>query len=671
MIQHLGRYQILRELGRGGMGVVYKALDPNLERHVAIKCLNEELSRDELVVARFLREARNVAALTHPNCVRLYVADEQDGMPYFVMEYVDGQSLADYLAKHGRCAPDMALRVVRQCAEALAAADAKNIVHRDVKPGNVMLDSSGRALLADFGIACVQYGSNTGGSLTIMGTPGYMPPELVERGQSDRRSDIFALGAVYYEMLTGKRLLSGGDLASLRSKMRQPGFPDLTAIEAEHGAKTAALLARMLAPEPDARFADYAELIEALDPDHAALSRRAAETAPTMQVSTLTGSDAAEVAPTLAATKTANVEDAAATRLMPAPGMARYRKAGLAALLVAGITLIGFAIALTGSGDSDPPTVAASVDDAAATIEPSNRGPAAWLDDVAANSDTTVAASEPLASPSIPASESPSETTSEQPPRAPVAMSETSPNEFVTAAVSRDAASATTASTSAGFAFELSKPESQSGTETLDSDSPVGLATTTQIPSEYQPIELAGVDPRVAATPIAAAETGSASVPRRAAATVERTAVPAASRIAVVAVGDPTIARPMASEVESALRQDGRAVAERRFIAGFDQYLYEDGLDLAGLAEPAARAGVRYVVMVRAIPTGSRELYYYGRYDTAFAVQVDAVTYDLLRADQVGSSSVESLEYTSLNAGQKARDAVAPWLEPIRRQFGR
>jgi len=139
----------------------------------------------------------------------------------------------------------------------------------------------------------------------------------------------------------------------------------------------------------------------------------------------------------------------------------------------------------------------------------------------------------------------------------------------------------------------------------------------------------------------------------------------------VVAVGDPAIAGPMASEVEAALRRDGRPVADRRFISGFDRYLYEDGLDLAGLAEPAGDAGVRYVVMVRAVATGSRELFYYGRYDTAWAVQVDAVTYDLLRADQIGSSAVESLEYTSLNAAQKARDAASAWLEPISRQFGR
>jgi len=182
---------------------------------------------------------------------------------------------------------------------------------------------------------------------------------------------------------------------------------------------------------------------------------------------------------------------------------------------------------------------------------------------------------------------------------------------------------------------------------------------------------IAMLDSGTSIAPAAAAETRPSSAPSRAAITPQSAAVPAATRIAVVAVGDPAIAGPMASEVEAALRRDGRPVADRRFISGFDRYLYEDGLDLAGLAEPAGDAGVRYVVMVRAVATGSRELFYYGRYDTAWAVQVDAVTYDLLRADQIGSSAVESLEYTSLNAAQKARDAASAWLEPISRQFGR
>ena len=148
-------------------------------------------------------------------------------------------------------------------------------------------------------------------------------------------------------------------------------------------------------------------------------------------------------------------------------------------------------------------------------------------------------------------------------------------------------------------------------------------------------------------------------------------AAPTPRRVTVLGVGDPTITEPMRNEIEAHLRQRGRNVADPGFIPGLNQYLLNDGLDLAGLAEAAGDAGIRYAVLVRARPLGTRELQFYGRYDTAYSVQVDAVTYDLVAGRQLGSSSVEQIEYTSLNAAQKARDLVVPWLEPIGDQFQR
>lgn len=139
----------------------------------------------------------------------------------------------------------------------------------------------------------------------------------------------------------------------------------------------------------------------------------------------------------------------------------------------------------------------------------------------------------------------------------------------------------------------------------------------------------------------------------------------------MVGVGDPAITEPMVSQIEQRLRADGLRVVERRFIAGFDQYLLADGLDLAGVREPAAEAGVGYIVMARARSTGERELHFYGNYTTAYGVQVDAITWDLARGSQLGSSAVKQLEYTSINAAQLGRDAVQPWLDPIAGQFQR
>ena len=649
MVEHIGRYQIIETLGRGGMGVVYKAIDPNLERIVAIKCLNDDLSDDERVVARFLREARNVAALSHPNSVRLYFADEQDGKPYLVMEYVDGETLADRLRKNGPLPQAEAERILRECAQALAAADEKNIVHRDIKPGNIMLDRSGRTLLTDFGIAQVQYGLAEKGSDTIMGTPGYMPPELLHDGRSDRRGDIFALGAVYFEMLTGQRLIESRDLSGSNKSFADPEFPRLDPIREQFGELVYRQLGRMLHPDPAQRYADYKTLLEELAPEQQAEVERAREAAPTAVLKRATTTDTPATV-SLDTKRTASPPD---TRTVSIDDGRRLRRIGLLAATVAGIAVIGLAIALTAGTGEDPIQPLADLPDTAPTSGQSAEEPqsaAPLLPQRAADPDDSAAASMMRSSAPREIAAAPSVT----------APSVTAPSPATPAQGRADITENETAQVSATALLR------QMRSNRPDREDPAGT-----ISAAADDTRLALIDSRIAETPTAIAENGPVSAPSRAAATPRPAAAPAATRIAVVAVGDPAIAGPMASEVESALRRDGRALADRRFISGFDQYLYDDGIDLAGLAEPAAEAGVRYVVMVRAVPTGSRELYYYGRYDTAWAVQIDAVTYDLQRADQIGSSGVDQLEYTSLNAAQKARDAVAPWLAPISRQFGR
>ncbi len=627
MIQHLGRYQIIRELGRGGMGIVYKALDPNLERHVAIKCLNEELSQDELVVARFLREARNVAALNHPNCVRLYLADEHEGQPYFVMEYVDGESLAEYLAKNGRCVPEMASRIIRECAEALAAADEKNIVHHDVKPGNVMLDRNGRALLTDFGIACVQYGEASTSS-TVMGTPGYMAPELIEHGRSDRRVDIFALGAVWYEMLLGERLLPEDDLSALMARYTTEGFPDLSAIEQQFGAETAAILGRMLARDPEARYSSYSQLLEALRPGHVAQTQRQQQTAPTIVASGAGGVRAATTALGDRTTQSGNpgIASPDPTRSVPVTGTRRYRLLAIAGGVLAGVGLIGFAIALTGGLGGDDDGMPAN-----STIEAPN----------------TVVQQEPVPPTVAPADGRVTGST----PGSSLGFSETS---------SADRSGSRGASATA--LLDQLRP-SYADPPATDRQAPNG---SNDMPSHNVPAppseQLALVDTSmVAPRPVAEPESAAnRSPPPRS----------APRGVTVLGVGDPRITEPMRNEIEAHLRQRGKNVTDPAFIRNVNNYVLDDGLELSGLTDAASDAGIRYAVLVRARPVGTRELQFYGRYDTAYSVQVEAMTYDLIAGNLVGSSSVEQLEYTSLNAAKKARELVIPWLTPIGDQFG-
>ncbi len=232
----LGPYEVVAPLGAGGMGEVYRARDSRLNRDVAIKVLPQHLSADADVRARFEREAKAVAALNHPNICTLFDVGREGETDYLVMELVEGETLAQRLAK-GALAPAEVLRIGAQVADALDRAHRAGVVHRDLKPGNVMLTKSG-AKLMDFGLArATSMGgpvSASGATMTaltqtptmaspltaagaIVGTFQYMPPEQLEGGEADSRSDIWALGCVLYEMATGKRAFEGRSQATLIS----------------------------------------------------------------------------------------------------------------------------------------------------------------------------------------------------------------------------------------------------------------------------------------------------------------------------------------------------------------------------------------------------------------------------------------------------------------------
>src|ERR1019366_2224687 len=194
--------------GRGGMGVVYKARQPRLDRLVALKILAPEKERDPRFAERFTREARALARLNHPNIVTVHDFGEANGFYYLMMEYVDGASLRQLL-RAGNTIPESALTIVPPICEALQYAHQQGIVHRDIKPENILLDKQGRVKIADFGIAKLLGPDLRPEPLTadqqVMGTPHYMAPEQVEKPATvDHRADIFSLGVVFYEMLTGE-----------------------------------------------------------------------------------------------------------------------------------------------------------------------------------------------------------------------------------------------------------------------------------------------------------------------------------------------------------------------------------------------------------------------------------------------------------------------------------
>ncbi len=218
MPEKLGRYKIVRELGKGAMGVVYEGLDPNINRRVAIKTARrdvmESTGRADEMMERFLREASTAGSLNHPNIITIFDAAEEGDMAYIAMEYLEGGDLYDLMEQRQRFKPEDAVDIAATVCEALAAAHENGIVHRDVKPGNILVQENGQLKVADFGIARIEDSSLTQEGAMI-GTPHYMSPEQFMGQVADARSDLFSVGIILYEMLTGEKHFGGEALSTV------------------------------------------------------------------------------------------------------------------------------------------------------------------------------------------------------------------------------------------------------------------------------------------------------------------------------------------------------------------------------------------------------------------------------------------------------------------------
>jgi serine/threonine-protein kinase len=268
-------YELDTELGRGGMGIVYRATDRRLKRVVAIKLLPPELGFRGDIRSRFLREAQTAAQLSHPNIVPIYTVDEREGLVYFVMACVDGPTLARREHDEGQLPVEMTRRLIREVSDALAYAHARGVVHRDIKPDNILIDrESGRAMVTDFGIArAVQGGADSRLTATgvAIGTPAYMSPEQAAGDREiDGRSDPYSLGIVGYQMLAGRLPFEAMSTPSMLMKhiMEQP--PLITDFRPDVPPDLGAAVMKLLEKEPENRFASASELSSVLSGDPAA-----------------------------------------------------------------------------------------------------------------------------------------------------------------------------------------------------------------------------------------------------------------------------------------------------------------------------------------------------------------------------------------------------------------
>jgi serine/threonine protein kinase len=338
-----GRYRVERTLGQGGMAAVYLAHDAELERPVAIKVLAEHLASDEAFRERFLREARMAAKLSHPNVVHVYDQGDEDGVPFIVMEYVDGTTLGDELRRSGPFPPARVVDLALQICGGLEHAHASGLVHRDIKPGNLLLREDGTVKIADFGIARAAQATKLTQIGSVLGTAAYLSPEQAVGEQVTAAADIYSLGCVLFELLTGRTPYVFETLPELVVKQREAPITPIRELRPDVPAELEAAVMHCLARRPDYRPGSAAALAQEL--------AAGSPEPPTEAIPRPSGVRATDVA-TVPLTQSASTAPLPRTR-MPRRDFALPRTATwLAFAVVAALVFVVLLFALS-SGDGD------------------------------------------------------------------------------------------------------------------------------------------------------------------------------------------------------------------------------------------------------------------------------------------------------------------------------
>ena len=261
----IGKYVIESKLGQGGMGIVYKCLDPETGRHAAVKVLPQQLTAAPAFLQRFKREVLTLQRLDHPNIVRIYDDGESEGAYYYAMEYIEGAGLDSLLANKEKMPPLEALRIIRACAEALQHSHEHAVIHRDIKPANIMLTPDGGVKLMDFGIAKVLDATRMTETLSVLGTVEYMSPEQSQGRHVDPRSDLYSLGVVLYQCLTARLPISGTTPTEVIMKLRTHQVEAPSAWVPELPKSLDALVMHMLERDASKRVGSAAELLREIE----------------------------------------------------------------------------------------------------------------------------------------------------------------------------------------------------------------------------------------------------------------------------------------------------------------------------------------------------------------------------------------------------------------------
>ena len=632
-----GHYEVVSELGRGGMGVVYKAWEPSLNRHVAIKALGEHLLGDKGLIERFTREAKSMAAINHPNVIQVYFIGMEERQPYFAMEFIEGVSLDDLLRGNHVLTVAHAKEILRQACAGLAVAHDRDLVHRDIKPANLMLCDDGTVKVVDFGIAQTrEYGDKLTNTGEFVGTPGYLSPEVCTGKEVDARSDIFALGIVFYEMLAGKVPFENDSPLGLMLEVVQADIPDIRAVNKKVDKKTSYILQKMIAKNPEERCQSCQEVIKHLGPSTIELSladikQQAISVEPAKK--------------TPRVSQQVTIPNAAAVDTVVPASRKKGNKAVWAVLALA----LAVGVGAIGIHEGYIPSPFKSDDYQAMTLLGDDSGDM-QLDDVNLKTKQQLAQ------------------------------------------ISNDM--------NAQLDAEQKTVQNQASDEKSTTDSQASLADNSvvnQVDShlnqtqnnqqaelsdavDANPINLEKInqaEAQITANTIAAVETSSNSVQPNLETFIEQQSKPVVTKpkvikkdkgVAVLVFGDPAVANPIEKIIESELKRSNIKVLNEQFVPGLSQVMSQ-GVDLAAIKSKLDAYGGQAMIIANVNHIGEQTLEYYGRQSQLVNAQLDVDSYDLATGDSIGTGYGSQLSYTSLNATETAQDAVMEFVDRLKQDL--
>ncbi|MEE4270772.1 MAG: protein kinase [Thermoanaerobaculales bacterium] len=640
-MDRIGHYTIVSELGRGGMGVVYKAHEESLNRFVAIKVLGEHLEADDEYVQRFVREARSAAALSHPNIVQIYAIAEEDGHHYFVMEYVQGTSVQRMIQTRGKLEPADAARLVLQAAAGLQDAHAQGVIHRDIKPANLMVTDRGLVKIADFGLALM--GSATS-RLTatgmLMGTPGYLSPEQCLDQGPDHRTDIYSLGVTFFEMVTGTMPFRADSPLALLKQIVEVEPPDVRELNpgVDDGLRT--IIVNMIEKDREQRYDSCTEIIAAvqgwlqandeplqsagsgtaagvLPPPPPAATEEQINTDPTIAVDSGATEEPAPSVPPPPASATTAPATPAETAPAPQPDTSppaqpARRKTGL---IVAAVVLF-----LIASG-----AVAAVLVFKSGILDPVfNRGESRFAE-VANPVDAEI---DPIQTSTVVDSTSP-----------PDGGSPAAGAEIGAASPEREPETSTGGQSST----EPETAATTSPTSGTDGPSPGAPSSSATMPKSSAPAHSSATG----------ASSGAASEP------AEPLAPAAAdSGTVVLAVGDRLLAAEAEVYVKGRLERAGVDIVDVTSIPGLEGFIDTEARPGPERVRAIIRPHARFMVPIRVQLVGSREVVYMGQRDVVHQARVNLTAVDLASGRRLGRAADVTIEFTELNAREKVEEGL-------------